>query len=198
MELSPTASYVSEHSAAKQPYRWFFRLPDVLAGVLLLVAAGVLSVLTGGRVGAALVFGVAFLGGTTAGIAVFPLDCALSRDQLCRAAEEAGELSTAHTVHQVLSVLAFLASVIAAFAAQHLTTGRARTALRAVLSVLLVTGALAVPLQETDWAGLAQRVQLAAVAVGLAVGAGECFATGARARGDQPSREGEGRTVPDR
>ncbi|MCP2259671.1 Protein of unknown function (DUF998) [Streptoalloteichus tenebrarius] len=194
VELSPTASYVSEHSAEDQPHRWFFRLPDVLSGVLLCCAAAALSGIGPDRFGRLLVGGLAALGASTVGVALAPLDCAVSRDEACRAAERAGELSTVHSAHGWLSVLAFLASVAAAFAAERRTRGPRRLAFRLVLATLLATGVLSVALQETAWVGLVQRVQLAAVAVGLAVGASACLTR----RGPQPERlqERKGDSMP--
>lgn len=110
------AGYLSELSAADQPHHLFFRIGDMLTGLLVAILA--LSVHSasrhrpGGTAGrrwrrlvavGLLVFAVA-----TILDAVFVLDCAPSHDVACHAAERQGQLSASHYIHEVTSVSAQL------------------------------------------------------------------------------------------
>lgn len=110
------AGYLSELSAADQPHDLFFRVGDMLTGLLVAVLA--LSVHTatrrrpGGTAGrrwrrlvavGLLVFSIA-----TILDAVFVLDCAPSHDVACHAAERQVQLSASHYIHEATSVSAQL------------------------------------------------------------------------------------------
>lgn len=102
--------YLSELSAADQPFSWLFRTGDGLVGVLTVVLGVALMRLPGRwwRVVAvsAVVFGVATVCDSLA-----PLDCAVSTDATCAAREAAGQVSLSHWIHTVTSVLANAAAV---------------------------------------------------------------------------------------
>lgn len=159
--LSFVDSYVSELLADDQPFRWVFRVTDVLAAGCLLLAARrvrprVIAV-------ALVVFAVATIVDT-----VLSLDCAASVDALCRYRENVGAVSLGHRLHQVTSVLTFVGALVAAVGlARHLRRWEAWL----VAGLLATTGVLSAVLANQPGAGVVQRVQLLTVAAGLILGA---------------------------
>lgn len=159
--LSSVNSYVSELLADNQPYRWVFRVTDVLAACCLLLAA----VRMRGRlvIAAVLVFAVATLADT-----VLSLDCAATVDALCRQREATGAVSLGHRLHNVTSVLTFVSALVAAVGLERLTRS---WSVRAVVVLLATSGVLSAVLANQPGAGLVQRLQLLTIAVGLLLGA---------------------------
>lgn len=104
--LDRSISFVSELGARGQPAADFFRLSDLVTGVLLAFGAiGALLLLPANRflrlgLGLALFFAL-----LTTADAFLPLDCPPTTDPACRAAEEAGDVSWQHAAHNVTGVL---------------------------------------------------------------------------------------------
>ena len=118
--LDPVTTYASELAATDQPRSGFFRVGDLIAG--LLVAGAAAAVLAGGarrRIGwvALLAFGIATIGDASA-----PLSCAPSADAACAAREAAFDVPWTHTVHVGTSVAASVAMLIAVVALTPLVT----------------------------------------------------------------------------
>jgi hypothetical protein len=159
--LSLVDSYVSELLADDQPFRWVFRVTDLLAATCVLLAARRLRT----RVIAVplLVFAVATIADT-----VLSLDCAASVDALCRYRENAGAVSLGHRAHQLTSVLTFISALIAAVGLARYTR---RWDAWLVVGLLATTGVLSGVLANQPGAGVVQRVQLLTVAAGLLLGA---------------------------
>ncbi|WP_285758716.1 DUF998 domain-containing protein [Nocardiopsis ansamitocini] len=175
--LSPTLSFVSELSAADQPYAGLFSAADRAAGVLAALAA-VCGVLTGERGCWHLVawLGLAGFGLATTADSFLPMDCAVSADAVCASAETAGALSAVHTWHAVSSSLAGTMALVGAagmaialrpsggprFLVAAAVFGVQAVAMIVVL-LLLAVGAG----QPVEGFGVAQRVQIVGVAAWL-------------------------------
>lgn len=104
--LDRSISFVSELGASGQPDADFFRLSDLVTGVLFAFGAiGALLLLPANRfLRMGLVLALVFALLTTAD-AFLPLDCPPTSDPACRAAEEAGNVSWQHSAHNVTGVL---------------------------------------------------------------------------------------------
>lgn len=173
--------YVSELSARDQPASGFFRAGDALAGVLGGCAAVVgalrlppartrattVAVLVGW--GGLALFGVA----TAVDATLTPMDCATFTESGCALREAFGASSTAHELHAFTSTLAG-AGALVAMAALTVAARRGvtplpgpRTGLVFTVVTLGATLATLVALLVSGWAGLFQRIQLAAVSAWL-------------------------------
>ncbi|GAA4034881.1 hypothetical protein GCM10022247_70280 [Allokutzneria multivorans] len=162
-DLSLLHSYVSEHMAGGQPYRFLFRTTDVIAGTLFVAAAFSLR-------HKLLRVGLAVFGGVTVLDALVPLDCAPSIDRACRQREIDNTVSLSHEIHQASSVLVFfgiVTAVIGLLALRKTLGPQARFILWACFAVLVVSGLLSAILVGGPWAGIVQRVQLVATNAAL-------------------------------
>ncbi|MFD9074720.1 DUF998 domain-containing protein [Streptomyces lasiicapitis] len=188
--LSPLSTYVSELAAEDQPYGTFFRALDFAAGVLVCAgAAGALVWLrrwptAGARALSALGWaGIALFGAATAADSRLPLSCAPTADAACAARERAGLVPTAHAAHTFSSS----AAVAGALVGMVLLTVVVRKwwASPAGQAGGVLLGLVGVELVATVWTlaavaafgaghgtwglGVAQRLQLLAIAVWLVV-----------------------------
>ncbi|MBB6173579.1 hypothetical protein HNR23_003639 [Nocardiopsis mwathae] len=182
--IDPGLSFVSELSAADAPFGDVFRGADRAAGVLAVVC-GVIGLAVGaGRDRAeggkrdlwtpVLWLALIVFGAATFADSFLPMDCAVSADAACAAAERAGELSAVHTAHAYSSSIAGTAGIVGVAAlALRERHGRA-WALGWVLLAVQVAAMVAVLAllavgdgQPVDGFGIAQRVQIGAVAAWL-------------------------------
>ena len=165
-DLSLVHSYVSEHMAGDQPYRFLFRTTDVIAGVLFVAAALSMWSARGRLVSV----GLAVFGGVTVLDALVPMDCAPSVDRACRQREIDNTVSLSHEIHQASSVLVFcgiFVAVIGLLTLRKTLGAPGRFALWACFAVLASTGLLSALLVGGPWAGLVQRAQLVATGATL-------------------------------
>ncbi|WP_017621396.1 DUF998 domain-containing protein [Nocardiopsis gilva] len=178
--IDPVVSFLSELSAADAPFGALFRGADRVSGVLAMVCA--LAGLSGGSRGrwsSVLWFGVLLFGAATFADSFLTLDCMVSADAVCAAKERAGDLSAAHTAHAYSSAIAGAAALVGAGAlALHERGSRAAVLMWALFAVQLAAMVAVLALlalgsgQPVDGLGIAQRVQIGAVAAWLvAVGA---------------------------
>lgn len=186
--------YISELSAADQPYGEWFRGCDRASAVVLLVAtAAALAGVRGGRWSKAgwSALGV-FAVATALDSTVWTLVCAPSSNAACAAREASGTVPLSHQLHWLSSGLA-LAAAIASLLAFAIADHRERASvpisrtglfmLAALVGTAIWTG-VAILIDSTDavgMVGIAQRTELAAFAGWLIYVA---FRT-ARARSDR-------------
>lgn len=124
--LDPVSTYASELAATDQPGSAFFRMGDVLAGLLVATAAVLwLRTLRSGEprpdthgrlLSRPVRFGVlalAIFGVVTVADAASPLSCAPSADAACAARESAFAVPWTHTAHVGTSVVASIAMLTA-------------------------------------------------------------------------------------
>ncbi|MER6998303.1 DUF998 domain-containing protein [Streptomyces sp. NPDC000410] len=111
--LDPVRTYVSELSAADQPFGGLFRGTDLAAGLLVLAGA-LLGLVTTARRPWALIGwgGLAFFGAATAADSLLPLSCAPTADPQCAARESGGLVPATHTAHAVSSTLAMTGALV--------------------------------------------------------------------------------------
>ncbi|MHC5700745.1 DUF998 domain-containing protein [Streptomyces tirandamycinicus] len=180
--LDPVQAYVSELSAADQPFGGLFRATDLAAGLFVLAGAAT-ALLTPPRRSwcvagwtALAVFGLA-----TAVDSRLPLSCAPTDDPECAARETAGLVPATHAAHAYSSTLA-MAGALAGMAALTVAARRYRRwpalarfgpALLAVELAATVWTLTAVAAFEAGrgiwWLGAGQRLQVLTVAGWLAV-----------------------------
>ncbi|GAB78687.1 Protein of unknown function [Austwickia chelonae] len=194
--LDPISTYASELAATDQPGSWFFRVSDLITGLLIAAAAGWRAHFREqGRARwgwwALTAFGVA-----TVADALAPLSCAPSADKVCAAKEAAFELHWTHSAHVGTSVTASVAMMAAVvlvtlplfLARRPAVTDGGRTAgLRMVLGAsaagyLLGTAWTMVEVSRAsiDWPwpallGIAQRFQVGSGSVWMLALAGLVF-----------------------
>ncbi|MFD4632714.1 DUF998 domain-containing protein [Streptomyces sp. NPDC058284] len=183
--LSPRVAYVSELAAEDQPYGTFFRAADLLAGLLVLVAAaGALAWLPRrGRWTTAGLAGIALFAVATAADSRLPLSCAATSDTGCLARVRAGAAPWTHSAHAVSSgvaVTGMLAGMVLLTVAARRDTGTRQplAGTGAALVVLLELAATCWTLaaiaafeagRGTWGLGIAQRLQVLFIAVWLVV-----------------------------
>ncbi|MCP3803662.1 DUF998 domain-containing protein [Allokutzneria sp. A3M-2-11 16] len=162
-DLSLLHSYVSEHMASDQPYRFLFRTTDVIAGTLFVAAAFSLRDKLVG-------IGLAVFGGVTVLDALVPMDCAPSIDRACRQREIDNTVSLSHEIHQASSVLVFcgiFTAVIGLLVLRETLGPQGRFVLWTCFAVLALSGLLSALLVGGPWVGLVQRAQLVATDASL-------------------------------
>lgn len=180
--LDRTLSFISELGARGEPAAGFFRLSDLVAGVLLFAggfAAFVLlprNVALRAGVAASMAFAV-----LTALDAFLPLECVPTVDPACRAAEDAGDVGWQHRAHNVTGVLeGFLAPAALLLIAIGVWQLQRRGTLPAewdgVWQTLVVIGVVSASmsviislmyLDRVDGVGLYQRVQIVMYATAM-------------------------------
>ncbi|MGP4021804.1 DUF998 domain-containing protein [Actinomadura sp. 3N407] len=168
--------YVSELSAADQPFHYVYSAGDLVTGVLtILVALGTLRKLTRRPLATA---GWTFLGlfGLFAiGDAVFPLDCAPSLDTWCALRERSGHVSFSHQLHAVTSsavIICWLAAlVLLSLAASRYGwwPALARWGRRLALTQTVLAACTLTAMYMGQWLGVVQRVQICVLCLGLLV-----------------------------
>lgn len=177
-EVRPALGLVGELAAADQPYAWLFAAGRRAAGVLALLTAGFGAVAgERGRAYRAGWAGLAGFGLAAVASSALPMDCAVSVDAACAAAETAGALSLTHTAHTVSGGLAGAAALAGTASLAIALRGRggppflvtaALLGLQAVavIAVLLLLSAGAG--QPVEGVGLAQRAHFLGITAWLA------------------------------
>ena len=170
--LDELNGYVSEYAASDQPGRLLFRTGDTLTGIL-----ATASVLVGARSAAggwerAGWAGVAVFGITTlVDGALTPMDCATYVDTGCAARELVGAVSAGHEIHAVTSSLAITGALLGMFGLGLAARSKPGVGLAAGWTLVVfgvtaaATTATLVALLAGAWAGVAQRFQVAGIAV---------------------------------
>lgn len=180
--LDRTMSFVSELGSRGEPAALYFRTSDLATGILLFIGAVALWALLPANlalrlgVAASMVFAV-----LTGADAFLPLDCAPTVDAVCRAAEDAGQVSWQHAAHNVTgvveSVAASAAMLLIAWGVWLLQRRQALSgSWESVWQQLVVFGALYTALSitlavmylvEMGPIGTVQRVQIVLYAAGM-------------------------------
>jgi hypothetical protein len=202
--------YVSELSARGQPYRLVFSGGDFVTGVLITgVALAALLML---RRRPWSVFGWSSLllfGLWATADSLFSMDCAPSIDTACALRERAGQVSFSHEFHSVTSSMVILFGIAAllglSIAARRYGWWPALARwgwLLAVTEAVLSAGTLAL-MYFGLWLGLAQRLQISVLCMGLLVIAWALYTDWLRHRQacaalapTRPPREKAGSTPP--
>ncbi|TMQ95854.1 DUF998 domain-containing protein [Actinomadura soli] len=188
--------YVSELSAADQPFNALYGGGDLVTGVLAIIVAG--AALRGLRRRALATAGWTFLGlfGVCAvADASFPLDCAPSRATWCALRERSAHLSFSHEFHAVTSggvvICGVAALLLLSLAARRYGwwPAVARWGLPLALAEAVLAAAMMTAMFAGRWIGAVQRMQVAALCLGFLLVA---WALHADRRGAAPS----GRAVP--
>jgi uncharacterized protein DUF998 len=192
--------YVSELSAVDQPYHLVYSGGDLITGVLSATVA-VIALMTLRRRpwavagwSALLLFGICAIGD-----AIFPLDCAPSLETGCALRERAGQVSFSHEFHAVTSSAVITFGTVALFALSMAARrygwwpalarwGRPLAVAEAVFAV----ATLGLMVTTGTWLGLAQRIQISVLCVGLLIIAWALHAdrVAARARPGVPRTRG--------
>ncbi|HEX2316890.1 MAG TPA: DUF998 domain-containing protein [Thermomonospora sp.] len=175
-DLDVVNGYVSELSAANQPFNAVFGMGDLVTGSCA-AAVAVLALrrfrrspLASAGWGFLLLFGLCAIGD-----AVFPLDCAPSLETWCALRERAARVSFSHRFHAVTSSLVIVFGVLALFT---LSLAARRHGWWPPLArwgaALAVTEALCglctlLFMVHGSWLGLMQRIQIGILCAGLLV-----------------------------
>lgn len=173
-KLDVINGYVSELSAADQPFHLVYSAGDFATGVLsLLVALGTLRKLTRRPLATA---GWAFLGlfGVCAiGDASFPLDCAPSLETWCALRERSEHVSFSHEFHSFTSSAVIVCGVAAllllSLAARRYGWWPALARWGWLLALAESVSALGtlVAMYLGQWLGVVQRIQISILCLGL-------------------------------
>lgn len=162
--------YLSELSAGDQPRHLVFRGGDLITGLLVgpmavawlrqrLAAGG-----SGRRWGVLSAAGLAVFAICTILDSLFPMDCAPTLSDACRAAEDAGRLSPAHVIHTGTSVGAQLGIVVSLIAGA-LASRSAVVVTLAVIEVLALTTMMIMLLSGSPGLGYPQMIMVAGASV---------------------------------
>ncbi|MBG6093480.1 DUF998 domain-containing protein [Actinomadura viridis] len=200
-DLDAVNGYVSELSAADQPYHSVYSGGDLITGLLVITVA--LTALLRLRRRRWSVAGWSFLalfGLAAIGDAVFPLDCAPSLETGCALRERAGQVSFSHSFHSVTSSLVIVFGVLAllslSIAARRYGWWPALARWGWALAVVEVSFALStlVAMVMGRWLGILQRVQISILCLALLTVAWALYEDRRRARrgtaSTRPVREG--------
>ncbi|GAA4043150.1 DUF998 domain-containing protein [Nonomuraea soli] len=150
-----SSGYVSELAARDQSWSAMFRLTTAVAGLATLAGVALVPRVAHEWAGW---LALGLFGLFTFGEALFPLDCAALSDPAC----ERGGRSFSHHAHYVTAALA-----IASVTVSMLLLSRTRLAWAVTGAALLATVAELAAIAAGTLAGLAQRTQLALIAVWL-------------------------------
>lgn len=182
--------YVSELSAVDQPYHLVYSTGDLVTGVLSATVAAIALMTLRRRPWAVVGWSALLLFGICAiGDAIFPLDCAPSLETGCALRERAGQVSFAHEFHAVTSSSVIMCGTVALFA---LSIAARRYGWWPVLArwgwpvavaeAVFAFATLGLMLTTGTWLGLAQRVQIGVLCLGLLIIAWALHADRARSR----------------
>ncbi|MEV5830728.1 DUF998 domain-containing protein [Spirillospora sp. NPDC052242] len=173
-QLDAVNGYVSELSAADQPFRYVYGGGDLLTGLMTLaIVAGALRRLRRRPLATA---GWSFLGlfGLCAiGDAVFPLDCAPSLQTWCALRERSSHVSFSHAFHSVTSS-AVIVFGVAALLLLSLAARRygwwpplARWGWLLALTESVFALVTLAAMYHGQWLGIVQRFQIGILCLGL-------------------------------
>lgn len=178
LDIDPVHAYVSELAAATRADHRLFAWTDLAAG-LLAEGAAAITLLTGGprrlptRIGW---FGLAGFGAATAADSLLPLPCAPHTDPGCAAREAAHQMPITDVLHLASSsaaIAALLVAIVCFTAATEAGTHTHRIGVAISVASLMTTLWTIAEVVVDDTArmhehvGLAQRVQLLALAAGV-------------------------------
>ncbi|TDD35731.1 DUF998 domain-containing protein [Actinomadura sp. KC06] len=173
-DLDVFNGYVSELSAADQPYRAVFGGGDLLTGVLaIIVAAGALRALRRRPLATAGWTLLGLFGVCAVGDASFPLDCAPSRATWCALRERSAHVSFSHEFHAVTSsgvvICGVAALLLLSLAARRYGwwPALARWGLPLALAEAVLAAAMMAAMFTGQWLGAVQRTQVGALCLGL-------------------------------
>jgi hypothetical membrane protein len=175
--LDVVDGYVSELSAIDQPYNLVYSTGDLITGVLSTIVATI-ALMTLRRRAWATVGWVSFLlfGISAIGDASFPLDCAPSLDTGCALRERADQVSFSHQFHAVTSSVVITCGTVALLALSIAARrygwwpSLARWGwLVAVTEAVFAIITLGLMLTTGTWLGLAQRIQISVLCLGLLI-----------------------------
>ncbi|TDD84059.1 DUF998 domain-containing protein [Actinomadura darangshiensis] len=166
--------YVSELSAADQPFHLVYSAGDFITGVLsILVAVATLRRLTRKPLATAGWAFLALFGVCAIGDASFPLDCAPSLETWCALRERSEHVSFSHEFHSVTSSAVIVCGV-AALLLLSLAARRygwwpalARWGWRLALAESVFALGTLVAMYMGQWLGVVQRVQISVLCLGL-------------------------------
>ncbi|MFI0351692.1 DUF998 domain-containing protein [Actinomadura sp. 9N407] len=189
-DLDRVNGYVSELSAADQPFHLVYSSGDFITGVLAITVAGTaLVTLRRRRWAVAGWIFLALFGLCAIGDAVFPLDCAPSLETRCALLERTDRLSFSHSFHAVTSSLVITFGVAAllslSIAARRYGWWPALARWGWLLALVETVAALStlVAMLLGRWLGIIQRVQISILCLGLLVIAWALYEDRRRARG---------------
>jgi hypothetical membrane protein len=182
--LDVVDGYVSELSAIDQPYNLVYSTGDFVTGVLSATVAAIALMTLSRRPWAVvgwtslLLFGICAIGDAT-----FPLDCAPSLETGCALRERAEQVSFSHEFHAVTSSAVITTGTIALLALSIAARrygwwpALARWGwLVAVTEAVFAIATLGLMLTTGTWLGLAQRIQIGVLCLGLLIIAWALFA----------------------
>jgi hypothetical protein len=175
--LDPVISLISELEARDQPGGGWFRWASLLAGAAAVVfAAGLSQRLPPGRLGLAGCWAVAVFGLAGMADALMPMDCAPSVDEVCRRQEAGGALSWMHEGHtwsSVVGIVGLLVSMsLLGWHLRHHSGWRLASLVGLVGCAALSAWSAIVSVMTIEYLptlGLAQRIQVLAIAAWMAV-----------------------------
>ncbi|MEW2352461.1 DUF998 domain-containing protein [Spirillospora sp. NPDC029432] len=192
-DLDSVNGYVSELSAANQPYHSVYSGGDFITGSLAItVAAIALLTLRRRRWAVAGWIFLALFGTCAIGDAVFPLECAPSLETRCALLERAGNVGFSHSFHSVTSSLVIVCGVLAllclSIAARRYGWWPALARWGWLLALIETVAALGTLLAMVlgRWLGIVQRFQISILCLGLLTIAWALYADRRRARADAP------------
>jgi hypothetical protein len=173
-DLDRVNGYVSELSAADQPFHSFYSAGDFSTGVLAItVACTALTTLRRRRWAVTGWIFLALFGLCAIGDAVFPLDCAPSLETRCALLERTDRLSFSHSFHAVTSSLVITFGVAAllalSIAARRYGWWPALARWGWLLALVETVAALStlVAMLLGRWLGIIQRIQISILCLGL-------------------------------
>jgi hypothetical protein len=175
-DLDRVNGYVSELSAADQPFHLVYSGGDFITGVLAITVActALITLRRRGWAVAGWIF-LALFGLCAIGDALFPLDCAPSLETRCALLERTGQLSFSHSFHSVTSSLVITFGV-AALLSLSIAARRygwwpalARWGWPLALAETVAALSTLVAMLLGRWLGIIQRIQISILCLGLLV-----------------------------
>lgn len=175
--LDPLTSLISELEARDQPSSGWFRWASLLSGLAAVVfAAGLRQRLPPGRLAVAGCWAVAVFGLGGMADALMPMDCAPSVNEACRRLEQGGDLSWMHQGHTYSSVIGTVGLLVSmgllGWHLRHRRGWRLGSTVGLVGCVVLSAWSAIVSVMTIaylPYLGLAQRIQVVAIAAWMVV-----------------------------
>lgn len=167
---APLSGYLSELAAAGQPHAWFFRLGDVVAGILMIVTALLGSRRWRARFGGFAIWmalAVAAAGVGTIADTVAHMPCAPTLDAACRTLYPAAPSGPGFTLHTATSAVVFI-GVLSSLALAGLARRSGRCFAVGGLVLALSAGSLLIEVTLGSGQGYVQAIQVLLVSVWVA------------------------------